>query len=98
MTYRNQLGAKWLHWMNNKTPHTRIWGERECGLKRLAEKMKDEGVPFDEIISRITELRLITVRGDRPLKSASPFGDRPNLTLKRLPWAAWRLRRRGTWR
>ena len=57
MTYRNQLGARWLHRVNNKTPHTRIWGERECGLRRLAEKMKDEGIPFNEIISRITELR-----------------------------------------
>ena len=27
-----------------------------------------------------------------------PFGGRTNLTLKRLPWAAWRLRRRGSWR
>jgi len=58
MACRKQTGAKWLHRVNNKTPHARVWGEKERELKRLAEKWEDDGVPFDEIVERIRDLRM----------------------------------------
>lgn len=58
---KNNAGAIWLHWANNKTPNKRVWGKKERELKLLAEKWKDEGLSLDEILERIAKLRS---RGD----------------------------------
>jgi len=50
-------GAKILHALLNKTPHRRVWSEKERELKWLAEKWSDDGVPFEEILVRIADLR-----------------------------------------
>ena len=54
---KNNAGAIWLHWANNKTPNKRVWGKKERELKLLAEHWKDEGLPLEVILKRVVELR-----------------------------------------
>lgn len=52
-----QSGAAWLHRAKHQIAQTRVWSKKEREFKRLAEKWEDDGVPFEEILVQIADLR-----------------------------------------
>jgi len=51
-------GAEWLHGVKNRMPRTKSWGRLERELLRRALKWEDEGMSFEDVLERVTCLRI----------------------------------------